>query len=253
VRVGIIGTGLIGSSIGFACRERGDSVVGFDRDTSTLRFAVARGAIEDTATRNEIYASCDAVVIALPPDVTIEEVRDLSDRTFHAEQFVIDVASVKAPVEAAGRDVDVFVPTHPMAGSEKTGPTGARGDLFERRWWCYVSTRDESRTQAARAFIDRLGAYPCAVDAAEHDRIVAMTSHLPQVLAYAFRRCVDGLVTSVDARTISALSGPVAQELLRIAQSSHEMWNPIFAANAVAIEDALARLQRELDDRRLSG
>ncbi len=253
MRVGIIGTGLIGSSIGFACRERGDTVVGFDQDTSTLRFAVVRGAIDDTATRSEIYATCEAVVIALPLDVTIDEVCSLAERSFRPEQFVIDVASVKSPIEEAGRGIEVFVPTHPMAGSEKTGPTGARGDLFERRWWCYVSTRDEDRTQAARAFIDRLGAYPCGVDAREHDRIVATTSHLPQLVAYAFKRCVDGLVTSMDGRTVSALCGPVAQELLRIAESPRAMWDPIFAANAAEIEDALERLEREIDDRRISG
>ena len=253
MRVGIIGTGLIGSSIGFACRERGDTVVGFDRDTGALRFAVVRGAIDDTPTRNEIYATCDVIVLALPLDVTIEEIRELRERTFRPEQVVIDVASVKSPVADAGREIDVFVPTHPMAGSEKSGPTAARGDLFERRWWCYVSTRDEARTQAARGFIDRLGAYPCGVDAGEHDRIVALTSHLPQLIAYAFERCIEGLGTSLDGRTVSALCGPVAQELLRIAQSPREMWEPIFAANAVAIGNALAQLEQEIDDRRISG
>ncbi len=253
MRVGIIGTGLIGSSIGLGCRERGDTVVGFDQDTSTLRFAVVRGAIDDTATRNEIYGTCEAVVIALPLDATIDEVRSLGERAFRPEQFVIDVGSVKSPIEEAGKAFEVFVPTHPMAGSEKSGPTGARGDLFERRWWCYVSTGDELRTQAVRAFIDRLGAHPCAVDAPEHDRIVALTSHLPQLVAYAFKRCVDGLVTGAEGRVVSALCGPVAQELLRIAQSPREMWDPIFSANAAAIEDALARLQREIDARRLSG
>jgi prephenate dehydrogenase len=253
VRVGIIGTGLIGSSIGLACRQRGDEVLGFDLDRNILRIAVNNGAIDDTATRSEMYASCDAVVIALPLDVTIEEIRELRERTFRPEQFVIDVASVKGPIEEAGREIEAFVPTHPMAGSEKTGPSGAHADLFERRWWCYVSTRDETRTQAVRAFIDRLGAYPCAVDAREHDRIVAMTSHLPQLVAYAFHQCIRDLGESVDARMVSALCGPVAQELLRIAQSPHGMWDPIFVANASAVEDALARLQRAIDDRRISG
>lgn len=253
VRVGIIGTGLIGSSIGFACRERGDDVLGFDRDRDRLRLAVNNGAIDNTATRSEMYASCDAVVIAVPLDVTIEEVRELGERTFRPEQFVIDVASVKAPIEEAARGIDAFVPTHPMAGGERSGPGSADGHLFERRWWCYVPTSDTVRTERARAFIDGLGAWPCAVQADQHDRIVGLTSHLPQFFAYAFTACVQELATREDGRVVRALCGPVAQELLRIAQSSHEMWDPIFAANAAAIEDALARLQREIDDRRLSG
>lgn len=247
MRVGIIGAGLIGSSIGLACRERGDTVLGFDRDTSSLRFAVTRGAIDEPAPTHEIYETCEAIVIALPVDATVEEVRSLGERTFRPEQFVIDVASVKASIEEAGRGTAAFVPTHPMAGSEKSGPAGARADLFDRRWWCYIATRDERRTQAARAFIDRLGAYPCGIDAGEHDRIVALTSHMPQLIAYAFKRCVDDLAASADGRTVSALCGPVAQELLRIAQSSHAMWDPVFTANAAAIEDALAMLQRELE------
>lgn len=253
MRVGIVGTGLIGSSIGLACRERGDTVVGFDRDTANLRFAVRTGSVDEAAPRYELYETCDAIVIALPLDVTVEEVRGLRERTFRPEQFVIDVASVKAPVEEAGRDIGAFVPSHPMAGSEKSGPRSARADLFDGRWWCYVATRDEARTQMVRAFIDRLGAHPCGIDAKEHDRILALTSHMPQLVAYAFKRCVDSLVASADGRTVSALCGPVAQELLRIGNSSREMWDPIFAANAPAIEEALTRLKREIDDRRLSG
>jgi prephenate dehydrogenase len=253
VKVGIIGTGLIGSSIGLACRERGDTVLGFDWDTLTLKFAVRTGVIDAAARRYEIYETCDAVVIALPLGATIQEVRDLREREFRPDQFVIDVASVKTGVEEAGRDIEAFVPTHPMAGSEKGGPGAARADLFEGRWWCYVSTRDERRTQMARAFIDRLGAFPCGVDAHEHDRIAALTSHMPQLVAYAFKQCIDGFVSSAEAGTVNALCGPVAQELLRIAASSHHMWDPIFEANASAIEEALEQLKRALDDRRLSG
>jgi len=252
MRVGIIGTGLIGSSIGYACRERGDTVLGFDRDRERLHLAVVNGAIDDTATRNEMYASCDAVVIALPLNVTIEEVRSLGERTFRSEQFVIDVASVKRPIEEAAREIDAFVPTHPMAGSERSGPGSAHGHLFERRWWCYVPTSDTVRTERARAFIDGLGAWPCAVQAGQHDRIVGLTSHLPQFFAYAFTACVRELATREDGRIVSALCGPVAQELLRIGRSSREMWDPVFEANAVNIKDVLAQLQQELDDRRLS-
>lgn len=251
MRVGIIGTGLIGSSIGLACRERGDEVLAFDRDTATLERALEAGAVSAAAERNEVYASCEAIAIALPLDATIEEVRALRDRPFRSEQFVIDVASVKVPVEEAGRGIEAFVPTHPMAGSEKSGPAGARADLFRERSWCYVSTRDERRTQKAIAFIERLGAAAFPIEAREHDRIVALTSHLPQLLAYAFKRCVDEFAEDAG-RDIDGLCGPVAQELLRIANSPATMWSPIFSANAAAIAEALESLKRALDDRRLS-
>jgi len=191
-----------------------------------------------------MYGGCDVVVIALPLDATIEEVRSLREREFQDGQVVIDVASVKGPVEEAGRAIAAFVPTHPMAGSEQRGPAGARADLFEGRSWCYVPTEDQERTHMARAFIDRTGAHSYPVDAREHDRIVALTSHLPQAIAYAFKACIEG--GAVDSRTIDALCGPVAQELLRIGSSSHAMWDPVFEANAAAIGEALDRLESEL-------
>jgi prephenate dehydrogenase len=253
VRVGIIGTGLIGASIGLACRARGDTVMGFDRDAEAQRFALASGAIGEAASRDTIYATCDAIAIATPVDVTLEEVRSLEKRTFRPGQFVFDVASVKAPVEEAGAGVDAFVPTHPMAGGERSGPAAAREDLFVQRTWCYVPMRDERRTQAARAFIERLGAHACSVDARDHDRIVALTSHVPQLLAFAFTRSIEELSAEDGARVVRALCGPVAEELLRIGRSSSQMWEPIFEANAVCIESALRRLERALGDRRLSG
>jgi prephenate dehydrogenase len=248
VRVGIIGTGLIGSSIGLACRERGDDVAGFDSDSAALESAVRGRAIDAAAPRSEIYETCDAVVIATPLDVTIEEVRALRERRFRAEQFVIDVASVKAAVEEAASGIEVFVPTHPMAGSQKSGPAAARADLFEGRSWCYVATRDERRTKAARAFIEGLGARSFVVDAREHDRILGLTSHAPQAIAYAFKRCVDRLLADADGTTVSALCGPVATELLRIGGSSRAMWDPIFGANAANIAAALRMLERELEN-----
>jgi len=247
VRVGIIGTGLIGASIGAACRNRGDAVLGFDRSSDHWQLAIANGNIDAFAAPDEIYASCQVVVIALPVDATIEAVHGLRARTFAAEQLVIDVASVKGPIEEAGRDVAAFVPTHPMAGGEGGGPGMARADLFAGRWWARIPTRDLRRTEAARAFIGDLGAHPFTVAADVHDRVVALTSHLPQLMAYGFSRCVRELSTSEDAGMVNALCGPVARELLRISRSSREMWDPIFAANAAAIEDALTMLKRELE------
>jgi prephenate dehydrogenase len=252
-RLGIIGTGMIGGSIGMAARARGWEVRGYDRDPVVARCAIDLHAIDRNAERDDIYESCDVVAIAAHVDATVEEVRSLHGRTFRADQLVIDVASVKEPIAFAASGIDAFVPTHPMAGSERSGPTGARADMFEGRTWCYIPVRDTARTERACAFITELGARAVAIrDAEEHDRIVALTSHLPQRIAYAFTELVDELARR-DPAAVDALCGPVARELLRIGRSSMAMWSDIFAANEENIERAFERLTEVLDDRRFSG
>ncbi len=192
-RIGIFGTGMIGASAGLAARARGDEVLGFDPDANAATQALELGAIDRIVGRDELYATCDAVILAPHLHATLDELARIASHTFRNELLIIDVASVKTPVAQAGSAQAAFVPAHPMAGRERHGPAAARADLFTDRTWCYVPTSDAARTERARALIERLGAIPVAVDAREHDRIVALTSHLPQLIAYAFTQCVGEL------------------------------------------------------------
>lgn len=241
MRVGILGTGLIGASIGLRCASLGDEVAGCDRDPRACAAALERGAIARIVDRDDLYAESEVVVIALPLDATLHEVARLRALPLRDEHLVIDVASVKAAVEEAGRGIAAFVPTHPMAGSERSGPAAADPSLFEGRTWCYVATEDERRTARARAFIERCGATAVATDGAAHDRIVALTSHLPQLIAFAFGARIDDLRAS-EGTLVDALCGPVARELLRLSRSSGSMWDPIFAFNAAPVASAAAQL-----------
>lgn len=251
-RLGIIGTGLIGASIGLAAQTRGWEVLGFDRDPAAASGALVGDAIDRVADRDEIYAACSVVAIAAPVSGTLEEIGTLRQRILHRDQLVIDVSSVKAPIAAAAEGIAGFVPTHPMAGGERHGPGAARADLFEGRYWCYVPGADEARTSQARAFIEGLGAKPVKVDAREHDAIVALTSHLPQLIAYAFSQCVSER-SSQDPELVDALCGPAARELLRLGRSSPQLWDEIFSANNQALRAELARFLAAIDDRRISG
>lgn len=251
MRIGIFGTGMIGASAGLAARARGDEVLGFDTDANAATQALELGAIDRIVGRDELYATCEAVILAPHLHATLDELARIASHTFRNELLIIDVASVKTPVAQAGSAQAAFVPAHPMAGRERHGPAAARADLFTDRTWCYVPTSDAARTERARALIERLGAIPVAVDAREHDRIVALTSHLPQLIAYAFTQCVGEL--DADPQTIDALCGPAARELLRLGRSGTAMWNDIFAANAEAVTAARSHLEAVLDDRRLSG
>jgi len=251
--LGIIGTGMIGSSVGLAARQRGWNVLGYDVFTLSAGLAIDAGAVERVASRDEIYAACEVIVIAAHVAATIDELAALRLRSLRDDQLVIDVASVKAPIIRAAAGMHAFVATHPMAGSERSGPQAARADLFTERTWCYVPGEDAARTERARSLIEGFGAVPFAVDAQEHDAIVALTSHLPQLLAYAFTQRVGDLRAAHDPALVDALCGPAARELLRLGRSSPQMWNDIFAANGEAVQGELERLQRAIDDRRLSG
>lgn len=247
-RLGIIGTGLIGASIGLAAQARGWDVLGYDRDPDASSGALAGDAIDRVAEHDEIYAQCSVIAIAAHISGTLDEIATLRKRILHRDQLVIDISSVKGPIAQAAVGIAAFVPTHPMAGGERHGPGAARADLFEGRSWCYVPTADEQRTARARAFIEELGAKPVAVDAREHDAIVALTSHLPQLLAYAFAQCVHER-SGPDPGLVDALCGPAARELLRLGRSSPQMWDEIFSANGEALRRELARFFAALDDR----
>jgi prephenate dehydrogenase len=247
-RLGVIGTGLIGASIGLAAQARGWEVLGYDRDPAAAAGALINESIDRVVEREEIYVQSAVVVIAAHVSATLDEIGELRRRILPREQLVIDVSSVKVPIAAAAEGIAAFVPTHPMAGGERHGPGAARADLFEGRFWCYVVTSDEARTAQARAFIEELGAKPVKVDAREHDSIVALTSHLPQLLAYAFTQCVHER-SSPNPELVDALCGPAAREFLRLGRSSPQMWDEIFSANNEALRAELARFLAAVDDR----
>ncbi len=251
-RLGIIGTGLIGASIGLGARARGWEVLGYDRDSAAASGALIGDAIDRVAERDEIYAECSVIAIAAHISGTLDEIAALRKRILPCDQLIIDVSSIKVPIVAAAESIAAFVPTHPMAGGERHGPGAARGDLFEGRYWCYVPTADEQRTSQARAFIEELGAKPFKVDAREHDAIVALTSHLPQLLAYAFAQCVSERA-GPNPELIEALCGPAAREFLRLGRSSPQMWDEIFSVNSEALRHELARFLEAIDDPRIPG
>jgi prephenate dehydrogenase len=230
VKIGIIGTGLIGASIGLAARARSWQVLGFDRNRVAAEEAVHAGALDALAERDRIYAECDAVAIATHLSGTLEELRALQAMPPRAP-LVIDVGSVKAPVAQAARGIVAFVPTHPMTGSQRSGAAGARADLFEGRVWAYVANGADDATDRACALIQSFGAIPVPFEPDEHDRIVALTSHLPQVIASAFAAALRAR-GSIDPRKIDALCGPAARELLRLGESQFPMWNDVLTCNA---------------------
>jgi prephenate dehydrogenase len=240
-RVGVVGVGLIGGSLALAARSAGSEVVGFDRDAATLERARARGAIDrGVSSLDDLTRGFDLLVIALPLPDTLAALRRLGSYAGP----VIDVASVKVPVVAAAAALPQFVGTHPMAGSERGGIDAAERELFAGATWAIDEAAAAGTRRRITAFVRALGAQPLPIGAADHDRIVALTSHLPQTLAVALG---VQLAHAADAEPrVRDLCGPGMRSMLRLAHSSPDLWEPILEANAGALAVQLRLLSATL-------
>ncbi|WP_024288443.1 prephenate dehydrogenase [Cellulomonas sp. KRMCY2] len=241
--VRIVGTGLLGASIGMALRDLGVDVVLHDPSRTTVLLArdVGAGRLatpQDTDVR--------LVVVAAPPDVTPDVV--LAELAAHPGAVVTDVASVKSAVldalRAAGADLSRYVGSHPMAGSERSGPTAARPDLFAGRPWVVVGsgTSGGDAVRVVRDLANDLRATPVMLDARAHDDAVALVSHVPQIAAslVAARLC-DADPAALD------LAGQGLRDVTRVAASDPALWTSILAANAGAVNPVLRALRADLD------
>lgn len=239
--VHIIGTGLIGTSIGLALRRSDIAVTLEDRDADVLGAAIERGA----GTAADEATAPDLVVVAVPPGSVGEAMAAAAGRWTQAT--VTDVASVKARPLAtalgAGADPTRLVGGHPMAGRETTGPAGARADLFEDRAWVVTPTPEASPASRARVagLVEACGAVPVVMAPEDHDAAVAVTSHLPQLLASALAARL--LAVSDDAVRVS---GQGLADMTRIADSDADLWTAILEANADPVGRVLDALIGDL-------
>jgi len=247
VLVGIVGTGLIGASVGLAARAAGHRAFGWDADERAVRSAAELDAIEWVAAGpSEVVSEAEIVVAAMPLRATLELLRAFPPAP--NALLVTDVASVKAPVVEAAAGVANFVAGHPLAGSERSGPQAAQPDLFRGRVWAYVPPADPELEARACAFYESLGAAPLAVEARRHDAIVAFSSHLPQVASSALGAMLAE--RGADPR-VRALCGSGMRSMTRLAGSPWTMWEGILAANALPVAQevrALAGILRSVAD-----
>ncbi len=239
----IVGVGLIGGAIGLAVKKRGlaQRIIGVGRDPAGLEQAQRLGAI-DEATRDIAAAVCDAdlVVFCTPVDRVawlIAEAATCAQRT----AIFTDAGSTKqAIVEAVDGVWLRFVGSHPLAGSEKKGAEHASADLFVNRWTVLTPTErtPPDVVAAIRSFWESLGACVRLMTPADHDRTLALTSHLPHLVAAA----LAGILPD-DWRELTA-SG--FRDTTRIARGDPELWTPIFQHNHADLLDALDQLEQRL-------
>ncbi len=239
-RVVVIGVGLIGASIGSALTAQGWPVHLRDAKSSHARVAETLGSGSLTP---PAVADVDLVVVAVPPRALATVVREALET--YPKAAVTDVGSVKAQVLATvwgHRELHRYVGSHPMAGTQHSGPTGARGDLFTDRTWVITPHRrsDPDAVRAVTQLAVACGARTVTMDVDDHDAAVARVSHLPHLMSVL----TAGHLTTVGDQDL-ALAGPGLRDVTRIAGSDPGLWEQILTANATAV---LAELQQVQDD-----
>jgi prephenate dehydrogenase len=248
-RLAIVGTGLIGASIGLAAKRAGvDSVVGFDVHAESLAVAYERGAVDEVATSlEEAVADAGLAVVATPVATLRAQVR----ATLQASDercTVTDVGSTKRAVCSSVPDRGRFIGGHPVCGSEAHGPRHASGELFGGVTWFLtpVAETDPERYRRLHGFVASLGAIPVAVDPHAHDRLVALTSHLPHALANVLLNHAGSM--RVDGHEPLAAAGGSLRDMTRVAGANPRIWVDIFLDNADELVGALAEHRRRIGE-----
>jgi prephenate dehydrogenase len=247
-RLAIVGTGLIGSSVGLGAKRAGvEEIVGWDADAAFLGEAAERGAV--SAAAESLGAAVDAadlVVVATPVSTLGEEVAAALAASDSAT--VTDVGSTKAALCAGVDDRTRFIGGHPVCGSEARGPAHGSAELFEGATWFLtpVSETEPERYRLLHAFVASLGAVPVAIDPVAHDRLIAITSHVPHALANVILNHAGSV--RVDGHEPIAAAGGSLRDMTRVAGSNPRIWIDIFLDNAEQLSAALAEHRRRVEE-----
>jgi cyclohexadieny/prephenate dehydrogenase len=251
-RIAIIGLGLIGSSVARAVRANMPDVriTGHDADPYVRERAVTLGICDDvTDSAGAAVIDADLVMLCVPVgamgEVAAEFAGDLP-----AETIVSDVGSCKQSVadalSAALPDATI-IPAHPVAGTEKSGPDAGFATLFTGRWCILTPPEDapEVAVERLRSFWQRLGADVEIMDARHHDMVLAVTSHLPHLIAYTIVGTADDLEGVTQSEVIKYSAGGF-RDFTRIAASDPVMWRDVFLNNREAVLEMLQRFSEDL-------
>lgn len=237
-RIVVIGAGLMGTSVALAARERGARVWLSDADERVERLAADLGAGEVLPAAGPPGGAADLAVLAMPPAAVAPALASAQQRDL--ARVYTDVASVKvlpvSQVRQLGCDLASYVPGHPLAGRERSGPAAARADLFLGRAWalCPLPETAPDALATVRALADACGAKPVEVDAASHDRFVALVSHLPHLVSTA----MAARLTTAEPGALT-LAGQGLRDVTRIAAGDANMWTSILTANAAPVASLL--------------
>jgi prephenate dehydrogenase len=244
MRLAVVGTGLMGASVGMAAKRAGvEWVRGYDADESAAKTALERGAVDEIGALGPMLEEADLAVVAAPVTVLpllVEEV------LAHAPEgcTVTDVGSTK---DWSVRFPQRFVGGHPVCGREARGPAHATADLFDGATWFLtpIAATDPERYRLVHGFVASLGAAPVAIDPQAHDRLVALTSHLPHALANIVVNQAGA--TRIEGHDPLSAAGGSLRDMTRVAGANPRIWVDIFLDNAPELAEALGEHRRRIE------
>ncbi len=258
-RIAILGTGLLGTSVGLALRAAGftGSISGWNRSAHGAQQALEMGAIDVIASDAvEASRAAQVIVIAVPIFATLDLMEQLAP-VLGPEHLVTDVGSTKGAInEAAGRlfntpERAAFLPGHPMAGKERGGAELGDADLFRGAVWLFTdnpawkrSPQSAALAEQWRKWVIAMGSRSIDILPERHDEMVAWVSHLPQFTATALSALLEEEVG--DAPELKDVGGRALREMTRLGASPYSMWRDIAHTNTAAIERALLALEQRL-------
>lgn len=241
--VGILGLGLIGGSIALGLKRKGlcKNVYACTKTNITIQKAKRIGAIDEGFfNKEQLAAESDLLIVATPPELVVPSVKQMAP-FLRSGCVVTDTASVKGCIEESLRELEgvMFVGSHPLAGSEQSGIDFARADLFEGRV-CVITSGQRKGAEVVEQLWRGLGAEIVYLSAAEHDRIIALTSHLPHIIAF--------LLCNLAKDYRGKLWAPSLLEMTRVAKSNTRMWTQIFSLNTEKVLQSVNMLKERLEE-----
>ncbi len=259
-RIVIVGTGLIGASVGLALRRAGfqGRITGVDRSEAEGAEAQRLGAV-DYAVVSDYEAmtalvEADVILLAVPVLAIMDWMRRLAPM-LGPGQLVTDVGSTKGVISAlaldlfGAREQARFLPGHPMAGKESGGAALAEATLFEGAMWLFTPMGEEGECERVwRGWVERMGARIMDLEAGEHDRVCAWVSHLPQMVATAMSAMfADAFAESPHlAEEFAAIGGRAMREMTRLGASPYSMWRDVAMTNTEPLAGTLFALEQRL-------
>ncbi|KIM06369.1 MAG: prephenate dehydrogenase [Sulfurovum sp. PC08-66] len=246
-RVAIIGLGLMGGSLGLAIKKASNNyyIIGFDHNKTHQKEALEHGLVDECSDDNERITQCDIIILAIPVDAIVQTINAFESVAPHTT--IIDLGSTKHKISTSIKASlrTHFVAAHPMAGTEKCGPSAAFDTLYNDKVLvlCDIDKSGEYQVQVAREIFTLINMKIVEMDSYQHDIHAAYISHMPHALSYALANAV---LNQEDPKSILTLAGGGFRDMSRIAKSSPTMWEDIFRQNKENVLSSIQCLNKEL-------